>query len=112
MQSRLCSWLSLVREFARRYAGNKAAHIAIMHALEIDPVSIITLVWAGVTSHLAHQFDQAIKHYQSALELDRISSGRTCIWRRRLNKREASKRQSGNLRLQRAWRAGTIVLRP
>lgn len=47
-----------------------AAHIAIMHALEIDPVSIITLVWAGVTSHLAHQFDEAIKHYQSALELD------------------------------------------
>jgi tetratricopeptide (TPR) repeat protein len=49
---------------------HEAAHIAIMHALEIDPVSIITLVWAGVTSHLAHQFDQAIQHYQSALELD------------------------------------------
>ncbi len=49
---------------------HEAAHIAIMHALEIDPVCIITLVWAGVTSHLAHQFDQAIKHYQSALELD------------------------------------------
>jgi len=49
---------------------HEAAHIAIMHALEIDPVSIITLVWAGVTSHLAHQFDDAIKHYQSALELD------------------------------------------
>jgi tetratricopeptide (TPR) repeat protein len=49
---------------------HEAAHIAIMHALEIDPVSIITLVWAGVTSHLAHQFDEAIKHYQSALELD------------------------------------------
>ena len=49
---------------------HEAAHISIMHALEIDPVSIITLVWAGVTSHLAHQFDEAIKHYQSALELD------------------------------------------
>jgi tetratricopeptide (TPR) repeat protein len=49
---------------------HEAAHIAIMHALEIDPVSIITLVWAGVTSHLAHQFDDAIKYYQSALELD------------------------------------------
>ena len=49
---------------------HEAAHIAIMNALEIDPVSIITLVWAGVTSHLAHQFDEAIKHYQSALELD------------------------------------------
>ena len=46
------------------------AHLAIMHALEINPVSIITLVWAGVTSHLAHQFDDAIRHYQSALELD------------------------------------------
>lgn len=49
---------------------HEAAHIAIMQALEIDPVSIITLVWAGVTSHLAHQFDEAIRHYQSALELD------------------------------------------
>src|SRR5713101_2265280 len=49
---------------------HEAAHISIMHALEIDPVSIITLVWAGVTSHLAHQFDEAIRHYQSALELD------------------------------------------
>src|SRR5579863_7327821 len=47
-----------------------AAHMAIMHALDINPVSIITLVWAGVTSHLAHQFDDAIRHYQSALELD------------------------------------------
>ena len=49
---------------------HQAAHMAIMHALEINPVSIITLVWAGVTSHLAHQFDEAIRHYQSALELD------------------------------------------
>jgi len=49
---------------------HEAAHMAIMHALEIDPVSIITLVWAGVTAHLAHRFDEAIKHYQSALELD------------------------------------------
>lgn len=49
---------------------HEAAHMAIMHALEINPVSIITLVWAGVTSHLAHQFEEAIRHYQSALELD------------------------------------------
>jgi tetratricopeptide (TPR) repeat protein/TolB-like protein len=49
---------------------HEAAHMAIMHALEINPVSIITLVWAGVTAHLAHQFDKAIQHYQSALELD------------------------------------------
>jgi tetratricopeptide (TPR) repeat protein len=49
---------------------HEAAQIAIMHALEIDPVSLITLVWAGVTSHLAHRFDDAIKYYKSALELD------------------------------------------
>ena len=49
---------------------HEAAHIAIMHALEIDPVSIIIQVWAGVTAHLAHQFDEAVRHYQSALELD------------------------------------------
>ncbi len=49
---------------------HEAAHIAIMHALDIDPVSIITLVWAGVTAHLAHRFEEAVKHYQSALELD------------------------------------------
>jgi serine/threonine-protein kinase len=41
-----------------------------MQALEIDPVSIIIQVWAGVTAHLAHQFDDAVRHYQSALELD------------------------------------------
>lgn len=48
---------------------HEAAQIAIMHALEIDPVSLITQVWAGVTSHLAHRFDKAIKHYKTALEL-------------------------------------------
>ncbi|WP_213804721.1 tetratricopeptide repeat protein [Granulicella sp. dw_53] len=48
---------------------HEAAQIAIMHALEIDPVSPITQVWAGVTSHLARRFDAAIQHYQSALEL-------------------------------------------
>jgi tetratricopeptide (TPR) repeat protein len=49
---------------------HEAAHIAIMQALDIDPVSLITQVWAGVTSHLAHRYDDAIGHYQSALELD------------------------------------------
>jgi tetratricopeptide (TPR) repeat protein len=49
---------------------HEAAHMSIMHALEINPVSIITLVWAGVTAHLAHHFDEAIRHYQSALELE------------------------------------------
>lgn len=47
-----------------------AAQMAIMHALEINPVSIITKVWAGVTSHLARQYDDAIQHYHSALELE------------------------------------------
>jgi tetratricopeptide (TPR) repeat protein/TolB-like protein len=49
---------------------HEAAQIAILRALEINPVSLITLVWAGVTSHLARRFDEAVKYYQSALELD------------------------------------------
>ncbi len=49
---------------------HEAAHIAIMHALELDPVSLITLVWAGFTAHMAHRFDDAIKCYRNALELD------------------------------------------
>jgi tetratricopeptide (TPR) repeat protein len=49
---------------------HEAARIAITYALEIDPVSLITQVWAGVTCHLAHRFDDAIKYYQGALELD------------------------------------------
>ena len=47
-----------------------AAHLAITNALEIDPLSVITLVWAGFTSYLARQFDAAILHYKNALELD------------------------------------------
>lgn len=49
---------------------HQAARIAIMHSLEIDPVSPITLVRAGVISHLAHRFDEAVVHYKSALDLD------------------------------------------
>jgi tetratricopeptide (TPR) repeat protein len=49
---------------------HEAAQTAIMHAVEIDPVSVITQVWAGVTSHLANHFDEAIGYYRSALELD------------------------------------------
>jgi len=49
---------------------HEAAQIAIMHALEMDPVSLITLVWAGVTAHLARRFDEAVRYYESALELD------------------------------------------
>ncbi len=47
-----------------------AAYTAVMQALQIDPVSLITQVWAGVTSHLARRFDDAIRHYQNALELE------------------------------------------
>lgn len=49
---------------------HEAARIAIMHSLEIDPVSPITLVRAGAISHLAHRFDEAIEHYKNALDLD------------------------------------------
>jgi tetratricopeptide (TPR) repeat protein len=49
---------------------HEAAQTAIMHAAQIDPVSVITQVWAGVTSHMANRFDEAIRHYRSALELD------------------------------------------
>jgi tetratricopeptide (TPR) repeat protein len=49
---------------------HQAAHLAVMNALELDPVSVITLVWAGVTSYLARQFDDAILHYKNALELE------------------------------------------
>lgn len=49
---------------------HESAHIAIMHSLEIDPVSPITLVRAGAISHLARRFDEAIEHYKNALDLD------------------------------------------
>lgn len=49
---------------------HEAAHTAIAHALDIDPVSVITQVWAGVMSYLAHRFDDAISYYRNALELD------------------------------------------
>jgi tetratricopeptide (TPR) repeat protein len=48
---------------------HEAAQIAIMQALEIDPASPITQVWAGVTSHMAHRYDDAILHYKTAFEL-------------------------------------------
>jgi tetratricopeptide (TPR) repeat protein len=47
-----------------------AAHFAVMQALEIDPSSLITQVWAGVTSYFARRYDDAIRHYRNALELD------------------------------------------
>jgi len=47
-----------------------AAHIAIMHALDIDPVSLVTIVWAGVTCHYARRYDEAMVHFQKALDMD------------------------------------------
>jgi tetratricopeptide (TPR) repeat protein len=47
-----------------------AAYFAVMQALERDPSSLITQVWAGFTCYLARRFDDAIRHYRSALELD------------------------------------------
>ena len=47
-----------------------AAHIAIMKALDLDPLSAITNVWCGVISHFARRYDEAIRHYRTALELD------------------------------------------
>jgi tetratricopeptide (TPR) repeat protein len=59
------------------YANSLAAHghheaalLAISQALQIDPVSQITVVWAGVISHLARKYDKAIGYYQDALELN------------------------------------------
>src|SRR5260370_24872822 len=42
---------------------HEAAHIPIIHALEIDPLSLITLVWAGVTADLAHHFYEPLTPY-------------------------------------------------
>jgi tetratricopeptide (TPR) repeat protein len=47
-----------------------AAYAAVMRALEIDPVSLSFQVWAGVTSHLARRYEDAVYHYSQALELD------------------------------------------
>lgn len=49
---------------------HEAAHTAILQALHIEPVSAILRVWAGVTSHLAHRFGEAVGYYRNALELD------------------------------------------
>jgi len=49
---------------------HEAAHNAIMQALEIDPVSLVTIVWAGVTSHFARRYDDAMSHYRNALQMD------------------------------------------
>ena len=49
---------------------HEAARLAIMQALDIDPVSLVTIVWAGVTSHFARRYDEAMSHYQNALQMD------------------------------------------
>jgi len=47
-----------------------AAHVAIMRALDLDPVSPITNAWAGLISHFGRRYDEAIGHYRRALELN------------------------------------------
>jgi len=47
-----------------------AAYLAVMQALEIEPASLIAQVWAGVSCYLARRFDEAVRHYRNALELD------------------------------------------
>ena len=49
---------------------HEAAHDAIMRALDLDPVSPITNAWAGVISHFGRRYNEAIRHYRRALELD------------------------------------------
>jgi tetratricopeptide (TPR) repeat protein len=84
---------------------HEAAHMAIMHALEINPVSIITLVWAGVTSHLAHDFDDIGVRWTWI----RCSDGPTCTWRKRWNKRVTSGWLCGNSQPALIWREGIIA---
>lgn len=49
---------------------HEAAHIAIMKALDLDPISPITNAWCGVISHFARRYGEAIRHYRRALALD------------------------------------------
>jgi TolB-like protein/tetratricopeptide (TPR) repeat protein len=48
---------------------HEAAHLAIKRAVELDPAPI-TIVWAGVMAQVARRYDQAIGHYQRALEFE------------------------------------------
>ena len=48
---------------------HQAADLAIMRAVDLDPAPI-TIAWAGVMDHIARRYDQAIGHYQRALEFE------------------------------------------
>ena len=48
---------------------HQAANLAIMRAVELDPAPI-TVAWAGVMDHIARRYEQAIGHYQRALEFE------------------------------------------
>jgi tetratricopeptide (TPR) repeat protein len=48
---------------------HEAADLAIMRAVDLDPAPI-TIVWAGVMAHVARRYEQAIGHYQRALEFE------------------------------------------
>jgi tetratricopeptide (TPR) repeat protein len=47
-----------------------AAQLAMSYALELEPASLITQVWAGVTAYLGRRYEEAHSHFQSAMELD------------------------------------------
>jgi TolB-like protein/Flp pilus assembly protein TadD len=48
---------------------HEAAHLAIMRAVTLDPAPI-TIVWAGAAAHAARRYDEAMNHYQRALQFD------------------------------------------
>jgi len=48
---------------------HEAARLAIMRAVRLDPTPI-TIVWAGAVAHAARQYDEALRHYQRALQFD------------------------------------------
>jgi len=47
-----------------------AAQIAMARALEIDPASPHSLVWAGVVAHLARRYDKAVDYFRRGLDLN------------------------------------------
>jgi len=48
---------------------HEAADLAIKRAVDLDPAPI-TIVWAGVMAHVARRYEEAIGHYQRALEFE------------------------------------------
>jgi tetratricopeptide (TPR) repeat protein len=48
---------------------HEAADLAIKRAVDLDPAPI-TIVWAGVMAHVARRYEEALGHYQRALEFE------------------------------------------